>query len=185
MLVFNSINMVLLLNLIIAILSSTYAFFESKKTGLFYEVLVSKFAVMDFDRLYGSAACATPPLNMMIFPFQWVIIFDCWTEEFLLSYNEFLCHLLYMPLAVIFTIVFAVINVFCMPSNYIVTSYRLFKSAITTDELDENDYICEDWITFFKWLIFGPLILLVSLPADAYVFAYNLYTLPPPSQEDV
>lgn len=68
MLIFLSINMVLLLNLIIAILSSTYAFFEDKKIGLYYEVLVSKFSVMEFDERYGAAACAQAPLNLMIFP---------------------------------------------------------------------------------------------------------------------
>lgn len=68
MLIFLSVNMVLLLNLIIAILSSTYSFFEDKKIGLYYEVLVSKFSVMEFDERYGAAACAQPPLNLMIFP---------------------------------------------------------------------------------------------------------------------
>ena len=46
---FLSVNMVLLLNLIIAILSSTYAYYEDKKLGLYYEVLVGKFSVMEFD----------------------------------------------------------------------------------------------------------------------------------------
>lgn len=58
MFVFNSANAVLLLNLIIAILSSTYAFFEDKKIGLYYEVLVSRFSVMEFDERFGSCACA-------------------------------------------------------------------------------------------------------------------------------
>lgn len=63
-----SINMVLILNLVIAILSSVYAYFEDKRLGLYYEVLVGKFSVMEYDERYGSAACAQPPLNLMIFP---------------------------------------------------------------------------------------------------------------------
>lgn len=50
--------MVLLLNLIIAILSSTYALYEDKKIGLYYEVLVGKFTAMEFDERFGAAACA-------------------------------------------------------------------------------------------------------------------------------
>jgi hypothetical protein len=58
MTVFLSVNMVLLLNLIIAILSSTYALYEDKKKGLYYEVLVKKFATLEFDEMYGASACA-------------------------------------------------------------------------------------------------------------------------------
>ena len=56
--IFLSVNMVLLLNLIIAILSSTYAYYEDKKIGLYYEVLVGKFTSMDYDEAFGAAACA-------------------------------------------------------------------------------------------------------------------------------
>ena len=66
--IFNSANLILLLNLIIAILSTTYEFFEDKKTGLFYEIIVGKFPTMEYDERYGASACATPPLNIMIFP---------------------------------------------------------------------------------------------------------------------
>lgn len=52
------VNMVLLLNLVIAILSTTYANYEDKKLGLYYEVLVAKFAVMQYDDNYGVVACA-------------------------------------------------------------------------------------------------------------------------------
>ena len=52
-----SVNMVLILNLIIAILSSIYEFFKDKRLGLYYEVLVDKFCVMEYDDRYGSVAC--------------------------------------------------------------------------------------------------------------------------------
>jgi hypothetical protein len=58
MLLFLAFNMVLLLNLIIAILSSTYAYFEDKKKGLYYEVLVARFGTLEFDEKYGASACA-------------------------------------------------------------------------------------------------------------------------------
>ena len=56
--IFTSINVVLLLNLIIGILSSIYAYYEDKKVGLYYEVLLQKFATMEFDEKYGAIACA-------------------------------------------------------------------------------------------------------------------------------
>ena len=72
--------MVLLLNLVIAILSSTYAYYEDKKLGLFYEVLVAKFSVMEYDDNYGVVACDQPPLNLMILPFWWITLLP-WSEE--------------------------------------------------------------------------------------------------------
>ena len=69
MFVFNSLNVVLLLNLIIAIMGSIYGMFEDKMACLYYQVLISKFATMEYDDRYGASACASPPLNLMIVPF--------------------------------------------------------------------------------------------------------------------
>ena len=38
--------------------------------------------------------------------------------------------------------------------------------------------------TIFKFLLFGPVILLISVPVDTFVFYYNLYTEPPVEVED-
>lgn len=189
MLVFNSANMVLLLNLIIAILSSTYAFYEDKKIGLFYEVLVSKFNVMEFDERYGSCACAQPPMNLMIFPLQWVVIFRCFSDNFLRMYNELLCHLLYLPLATIFTSAFLVVDLVSIPFAYVIVSLKLLQrtceggpKAVAATGHQHGDP-CQHTITFFKFLLLGPIVLLATIPMDCYIFAYNLYTKPPVEHE--
>jgi hypothetical protein len=81
--IFNSLNVVLLLNLIIAIMGSIYGMFEDKQQGLYYDTLVEKFGSMQFDDRYGAAACAQAPLNIMIFPFQWILIFPIFSDNFL------------------------------------------------------------------------------------------------------
>lgn len=63
------INLVLLLNLVIALLSSTFAFYEDKQLGLYYEVIVALFPTMEYDDKYGAVVCAQPPFNLMILPF--------------------------------------------------------------------------------------------------------------------
>lgn len=73
-------NMVLLLNLVIAILTSTFAFYEDKKLGLYYEVLVGKFPIMEYDDKYGAVVCAQPPFNLMILPFWWITLLP-WSEQ--------------------------------------------------------------------------------------------------------
>lgn len=136
MIFFNSANMVLMLNLIIAILSSTYAFYEDKKTGLYYEVLISKLAELEFDERYGAAACAKPPINLMIAPLQWILIFECFSDEFLLYYNHLLCHLLYFPVSIFFTVIFAAVDIFCAPFAYLITSYRLLMRIPIKEEYE-------------------------------------------------
>lgn len=60
------VNLVLILNLLIAILSMTYEMYNDKRKGLFYEDLVAKFPSMEFDERYGSVCCAPPVLNLFL-----------------------------------------------------------------------------------------------------------------------
>lgn len=132
--VFNSLNVVLLLNLIIAIMGSVYGMFEEKTMGLYYEVIIGKFCVMEYDHRYGAAACAQPPMNMMIFPLQWILIFSCYSDDFLRAYNEFLCHLLYLPLAILFTLDFLAIDIVSIPFAYFMTLFRLLRRLFKEDK---------------------------------------------------
>jgi len=52
------VNMVLFLNFVIAILSATFAYYENKQLGLYYEVIVGLFPSMEYDDRYGAVVCA-------------------------------------------------------------------------------------------------------------------------------
>lgn len=67
--IFLLINLVLLLNFVIALLSGTFSNYEDKQLGLYYEVIVAMFPVMEYDNRYGSIVCAQTPFNLMILPF--------------------------------------------------------------------------------------------------------------------
>ena len=56
--IFLLVNLVLLLNFVIALLSGTFSSYEDKQLGLFYEVIVAMFPVMEYDNRYGSIVCA-------------------------------------------------------------------------------------------------------------------------------
>jgi hypothetical protein len=86
--IFLLVNMVLFLNFVIAILSSTFAFYENKRLGLYYEVIVGLFPSMEYDERYGSIVCATSPFNLMIAPFQWITLFPL-NDKVLLWFNNF------------------------------------------------------------------------------------------------
>ena len=53
------INTVLMLNFVIAILSSTYKNYEVIKVGLYYNVLLELFAKLSWDDQYGCLVCAS------------------------------------------------------------------------------------------------------------------------------
>ena len=118
MVLFLLVNLVLLLNYVIAILSSTYAVYEDKKLGLYYEVIVGSFPTMEYDDRYGAIACAQPPFNMMLLPFQWITVFPL-SDEFLIKYNQFLCHALYILIACVITSIFTVLNIIYVPIAYV------------------------------------------------------------------
>ena len=56
--VFLLINVVILLNLVIAILGNTYGMYEPIQNGLFYNVLIHVFPLYDWDNEYGYIVCA-------------------------------------------------------------------------------------------------------------------------------
>jgi hypothetical protein len=79
--------MVLFLNFVIAIMTSTFAYYESKKLGLFYEVIVGTFNTLDYDDRYGYAVCAQPPFNILLLPLI-PFIFNPQSDEELKKLNE-------------------------------------------------------------------------------------------------
>lgn len=52
------VNLILMLNFVIAILSSTYQNFEHIQSGLYYNVLIQVFPAMGWDDNFGCLVCA-------------------------------------------------------------------------------------------------------------------------------
>lgn len=61
------INMILLLNLVIAILTETYGRFSKVKLGLYYDGIVDAISSLKYDKRYGALITAVPPLNILMF----------------------------------------------------------------------------------------------------------------------
>ena len=171
-------NMVLLLNFVIAILSSTYAAYEDKSLGLYYEVIVALFPSMDFDEQYGAIPCAQQPLDIVTLPFQLLTILPL-SESFLTNYNSFLCHVLYFPIALVFTITFIIVNIVLTPIAYVSHIISLIQTITNSDEtMDEFSEKLNRVFTIIKFILFGMFYLIFAIFANTAIFFYNLYTLP-------
>ena len=170
------VNLVLFVNFVIAILSSTFAFYEHKKMGLYNEVIIGMFPIMEYNDKYGATVCAKPPLNIVILPFQWLTIFPL-SPEFLKKYDTFMCHLLYAPVGLAVTLFFTIVNIVMLPIVYLKHIYVLMETLMSKDEtIDEFSEKVKRIKTILKFIFFGPFVLLCSIPSDFYIFIYNLYT---------
>lgn len=65
LMVFLLINMIILLNFVIAILGNTFAQYEPQTQGLYLSVLITKFPFLCWDETYGCIPCSHSPINMI------------------------------------------------------------------------------------------------------------------------
>jgi len=63
------ISLLLLMNLFIAIMSSTYAYYENLSESLYCITMVKEIPFHFYDPYYGSLTYAQIPTNMVVLPF--------------------------------------------------------------------------------------------------------------------
>jgi hypothetical protein len=105
---------ILILNLLIAILSSTYALLEDKKLVLYINEILKLRASLEYDNRASGMVSTFPPWNffpLILSPFHFIL-----TDT--VAFNEVVCHICYVPVMVVITIVFIVLNIFLIPLAY-------------------------------------------------------------------
>ena len=63
---------ILLINLIIAILATTFAVLNDKKLALFYDGIIEAIPTYKYDKTYGSIICLFPPFNIITLPVTYI-----------------------------------------------------------------------------------------------------------------
>ena len=111
-------NLILLLNLVIAILTETYIRFSKVQLGLYYDGVVDAISNLKYDKRYGAMITAIPPFNMLMFLATPIFIFTK-NPRRLKQINRTLTMITYLPLAFVLIIVFAAINVVLMPFAFV------------------------------------------------------------------
>ena len=112
-----SINMLLLLNLVIAIMSDTYSRFAEVNVGLYAQGIIEAMPSYKNDKRYGGLICMTPPFNIL----SWFIlpIYHCRERKNLQSFNSKVSKCTYFPLACIFTLAFFMSSLVLTPFAWI------------------------------------------------------------------
>ncbi len=90
--------------------------------GLYYDGIIARIPVYEDDFRYGSLIITTPPFS--IFAIFLLPIF-CWTkdERRLSHINDLFTKICYAPVAIIFTVVFAIFNLLMLPFAYLSAIY--------------------------------------------------------------
>ena len=124
------VNLVLMLNFVIAILSDTYSSLSNLKEGLYYNELIKKFPANDWDPKYGCLACASSPFNILLLFFIPYMLYIEGDEAALVRVNEIACYIVYVPLAVAVSAIFFVINTILVPIAYVSNALSLSLSLL-------------------------------------------------------
>ena len=162
------VNMLLLLNLVIAIMSDTYTFYVNVRLGLFSQGIIEAVPSYQNDKRYGALISAFPPFNlitMLMLPIM-LCIKD---RKKLESFNMAVCKLVYVPVALFMALYFAIVNFLLIPFAYIKTIVHKFKLYKTAGgmPLYRNNLVI--------YILFGVPLLLISQITDLYWFFKHSY----------
>jgi hypothetical protein len=125
------INMIMLLNFVIAILNSTYMRFSKVKLGLYYDGVVDAISIFKFDKYYGALITAIPPLNILMFLTLPLFLFIKNPRK-LRSINKTLTQITYFPIAVFLVLMFVGLNVCLTPLAYLYALAIKIKNIFVT-----------------------------------------------------
>ena len=123
-------NNILILNLLIAILSSTYAFLESKKLELYINEILTLKNTLEYDKNCSSIVSTFPPFNLIALMFLPFIMCSKKSE----SLNNILFHIEYIPFLILITPLYLTLNIILIPFGYIKANLlnlqKIFKRKI-------------------------------------------------------
>ena len=159
---------ILILNLLIAILSSTYALLEEKKLVLYINEILKLRSSLDYDKKATGLVSAFPPWNIfpLIFsPFYFV-------KGDTTKLNNIVFHICYIPVMTLIIIVFLIFNILLLPLAYIkgcIVKFQIIFNKKVEAPLKRRI------ITFIVFLLLGIGIVILNLWMDMVAFVMHLY----------
>ena len=167
------------MNFIIAILSDTYSKLSTQSLGIYYDGIISRIPVYEYDARYGGLIMGTPPMNVLAVPLLPVYFFVK-NQDTLISLNDKFTRVQYLPLAIIFTAIFAVLNLCIVPFAYLSALIKKVNLALNRQErlqseLSKHTEVDNPFSDFGLFLLLGLPMLVVSALLDTLYFMGNLY----------
>ena len=173
LLVFLFVNVVIMLNFIVAILASTYERYESNSHGYYYTMILGIIPTMEYHESYGAIVCATQPLDL-------ILLFIC-LPMFIVpdaskpKFNKLASTILYIPIAFCLSLFFIVTNTLMSPVAYFVHTGRILWSIPFQDTPVLQINMIAKALDFF---IAGGMYMWALAFIDPAKFMLNLFTKP-------
>ena len=85
--------------------------------------------------------------------------------------------MLYSIVAIFLSFLFMILNTIWVPFAYVKHCITLIQTLTNADEtMDEFDEKLARFVTIIQFILIGPLMLIISIPCDTFIFFWNLYT---------
>ena len=160
------VNMLLLLNLIIAIMTDTYAYYNSFRRGLFSKNIIEAVPSYRNDKRYGALISAFPPFNLASMFFLPIML--CMKDKVKLkTINLAICKVIYFPILLVSSLYFFIASLVLTPFAYfkmIIFKYKLYKGSC--EELCKKCGL---------YILIGLPMLLIGCFTDLYWFVCHSY----------
>jgi hypothetical protein len=117
------VNMVLLFNFVIAILSQTFAYYQAFQNGLYFNTLNRMMTEMEWDDVYGAWLCSripVPTFFVVLVTMPFVILFEK-KPDVIRFVNNTICYLMYTPIALFIVVLFSALNTAMVPFVYLIS----------------------------------------------------------------
>ena len=168
LIIFIILNNILLLNLLIAILSSTYALLEDKKVVLYINEIIKLRSSLEYNEKWSSLISTFPPWNLIavvLTPF--IMVKPNPTKA-----NNILLHIEYFPMLVLLVLVYLTLNIVLIPLAYI---KGVFIHIVLLFNKRLEKPILRKFLNLMIFIFFGLLILLSNLAADTICLVIHWY----------
>ena len=162
------VNMLLMLNLVIAIMTDTYRQYAEVKLGLFSQGIIEAIPSYRNDKRFGALIAATPPFNlltMFCLPIM-LMIKDHKKQE---NFNQAICKLVYFPVCIATATFFCICNFALVPFAFVKTLFHKFLLHKRTGRLSTHRN------KFLLYLFTGIPMLMLSQITDLYWFIRHSY----------
>ena len=150
---FLGINMIIALNLLIALLSNTYSDLHEKSLAIYYKGIIQERPIYKYSKKYGSLVSSSFPYNIISYLFSPMLL----SQKHRHSFNNFILHLLFIPILMIFLMLHLLVCIILLPFAYmkvILHKGYLIKNRIK--EKEEERYSTLRGIYYFiSYFIFG------------------------------
>ena len=159
-LMFNFINVLILLNVVIALMADTYSLMSGVRKGLYNYSIVKNVPAYKLDNYYGGMVFLMYPFNMITFlltPY-WLCVSD---RKRLKAFNDNVYGVAYFFVTILISAVFIALNLVMLPFAYLKTCVH------KVNLLRQNRIECS---SCFGYILLGLPLLLLSQITDLWAF---------------